>query len=69
MVDCSDCVILLPNASESEGAMLEKKYAEYIGKTVLKLDVKNETVIYDWKNAPNNRDAFPKEWSFYNELI
>lgn len=47
MVDSSDCVILLPNASESEGAMLEKKYAEYIGKTVLKLDVKNETVIYD----------------------
>lgn len=47
MVDSADCVILLPNASESEGAMLEKKYAKYIGKTVLKLDVKNETVIYD----------------------
>lgn len=47
MVDSADCVILLPNANESEGAMLEKKYAEYIGKTVLKLDVKNKTVIYD----------------------
>lgn len=45
MVDSADCVILLPNATESEGAMLEKKYAEYIGKVVLCLDVENERVF------------------------
>lgn len=45
MVDCADCVILLPNATESEGAMLEKNYAEYIGKFVLHIDVKNKKVF------------------------
>lgn len=45
MVDSADCVILLPNATESEGAMLEKNYAEYIGKFVLHIDVKNKKVF------------------------
>lgn len=45
MVDSADCVVLLPNANESEGAMLEKNYAEYIGKFVLHIDVKNKKVF------------------------
>lgn len=45
MVDSADCVVLLPNANESEGAMLEKNYAEYIGKFVIHIDVKNKKVF------------------------
>ena len=45
MVDSANCVVLLPNATESDGAMLEKNYAEYIGKFVLHIDVKNKKVF------------------------
>lgn len=32
MIDCSECVCLLPDWEQSEGAKLERQYCEYIGK-------------------------------------
>lgn len=37
MIDTADAVVLLPTYRDSRGAMIEKTYAEYIGKAVLEL--------------------------------
>ena len=38
MIDCADCVVLLPDWRESSGARLERAYAEKIGKEVVVAD-------------------------------
>ena len=38
MIDCADCVVLLPDWRESDGARLERAYAEKIGKEVVVAD-------------------------------
>lgn len=38
MIDCADCVILLPDWRESSKARLERAYAEKIGKEVVVAD-------------------------------
>ena len=34
MIDCADCVCLLPDWTQSEGAKLERQYFEYTGKRI-----------------------------------
>ena len=34
MLEMSDCIYLLPNWVDSNGAKIEKQYAEYLGKGV-----------------------------------
>lgn len=34
MIDCSECVCLLPDWEQSEGTKLERQYCEYIGKRI-----------------------------------
>jgi hypothetical protein len=38
MIDCADCVVLLPDWRESDGTRLERDYAEKIGKEVVVAD-------------------------------
>lgn len=38
MIDCADAVAFLPDWPQSEGAQLEKKYCQYVGKQMFAVE-------------------------------